>query len=72
MSPQASWRRSLFHQATHPAVASSTLDRPPGTVAVDQLGLVEAVDRLGQGVVMAVAPREPTEPTASASASRSV
>jgi hypothetical protein len=27
---------------------------PPGAVASDQLGLVEAVDRLGQGVVVAV------------------
>src|SRR3990170_3256831 len=32
------------------------LDAPPGA-AVDELGLVEAVDALGEGVVVAVAPR---------------
>ena len=47
------------------------LDRSPPTVAVDGLGLVEAVDRLGDCVVVAV-PGLPTELTASASASRSV
>jgi hypothetical protein len=47
------------------------LDRPPRSLTMDQLGLVEAVDRLGQGIVVAV-PRLPTLLTASASASRSV
>jgi len=28
------------------------LDRPPGTLPVDQLGLVEPVDGLGEGVVI--------------------
>src|SRR5450756_1770153 len=31
------------------------LDRPPAPPAADQLGLVQPVDRLGQGVVIAVA-----------------
>lgn len=30
------------------------LDRAPGTAAVDELGLVEPVDALGQGVVEAL------------------
>jgi hypothetical protein len=47
------------------------LDAAPGALSMDELGLVETVDRLGQGVVVAVA-LEPTELTASASARRSV
>jgi hypothetical protein len=41
----------------------------PGTAAADHLGLVEAVDRLGQGVVEAVADAAGSTP---ASVSRSV
>src|SRR3974390_2748764 len=33
------------------------LDSPPWTLEGDQLGLVETEDRLGQGVVVGVAPR---------------
>ena len=32
------------------------LEAPPGAAVADQFGLVEADDRLGQGVVVAVAP----------------
>src|SRR6266540_5542619 len=66
---QASWRRSPFHHATRGRRQLDLLDRSPPTVAVDGLGLVEAVDRLGDCVVVAV-PGLPTELTASASASR--
>jgi hypothetical protein len=41
----------------------------PRAAAADQFRLVQAVDRLGQGIVEPVA-REPTEATAPASASR--
>jgi hypothetical protein len=47
------------------------VDRPPGSLRPDELGLVEAVDALGEGVVVAVAP-DPTEVTAPSSARRSV
>lgn len=37
----------------HAAVASSTWCRPPGYLGADELGLVGAVHRLGEGVVIA-------------------
>lgn len=46
--------------------------REPGALAVDELGLAQPVDRLGVRVVRTSRPRLPTEPTASASASRSL
>jgi hypothetical protein len=48
------------------------VDVLPGTLAVDQLGLVETVEALGQGIVVAESPLLPTELTTPASASRSV
>ena len=48
-------RRSLLNQATHSSVVSSTgLPGFPRRSAMDQFGLVEPVDCLGQGVVVAV------------------
>ena len=44
---------------------------PPGSLSVDQFGLVGPVDRLGEGIVEAVT-LDPTEATACSSASRSV
>ena len=39
----------------HPARGGEfdLVGRPPGTAGTDELGLVQAVDRLGQGVVIA-------------------
>jgi len=47
------------------------LGRPPGPPAPDQFSRVEAVDRLGKGVVIQI-PLLPTEVTTPASASRSM
>ena len=48
------------------------LETAPWTAAVDDLGLEQAVDRLGQCVVVAVAPTLPTEGSMPAPPSRSV
>ena len=49
-------RRRLLNQSTHSRVANSTASSERhGPAALDHLGLVEAVDRLGEGVVVAVA-----------------
>ena len=48
--------RRLLNQSTHSSVANSTASkRPPWSAPMDDLGLVEAVDRLGESIVVAVA-----------------
>jgi hypothetical protein len=48
--------RRLLNQSTHSSVANSTASKgSPWSAPMDHLGLVKAVDRLGQGVVIAVA-----------------
>jgi hypothetical protein len=47
------------------------VDAPPGFTAVDQLGLVGGVDRLGEGVVITIAAR-PDRWAIPSAASRSV
>jgi hypothetical protein len=57
-SNRAAWSRRSFHQATQSAVARWTAAALcQGRVAMDELGLVEAVDGLGQRVVVALAAR---------------
>ena len=51
-SSQAEWSLSVFHQWTQAAVSIDLLDAPPGTLTVDQLGLVEPVHGLGEGIVI--------------------
>ena len=53
-------------QWTHSVVASTGVDVLPRALVTDQLGLVQRVERLGQGVVIGV-PFDPTEATASQS-----
>ena len=48
--------RRLLNQSTHSSVANSTASNDaPRSAPMDDLGLVEAVDRFGEGVVVAVA-----------------
>ena len=48
--------RVVFHQWTQASVANSTfLDGVPRAAVEDELALVETDDRLGQGVVVAIA-----------------
>ena len=51
MSPQYLWRRRQLIQSTHSTVAISTWSMLSQGTCLDQLGLVEAVDRLGQRIV---------------------
>jgi hypothetical protein len=56
MLPIGSSRPRLLNQSTHSSVAYSTASKErQGPRPMDDLGLVEAVDGLGQGVVVAVA-----------------
>ncbi len=56
MFPIGSSRRRLLNQSTHSRVANSTASkRPPWTAPMDHLGLEQAVDRLGEGIVIGVA-----------------
>ena len=51
MLPIGSSRHRWLNQSTHSRVANSTsFQTAPWSVAPDPLGLVEAVDDLGQGV----------------------
>ena len=48
--------RRLLNQSTHSSVANSTASKTaPWSAPVDHLGLVEAVDRFGESVVVAIA-----------------
>ena len=48
--------RRLLNQSTHSSVANSTASkRAPRSAPMDDLGLVEAVDRFGESVVVGVA-----------------
>lgn len=59
----------LLNQSTHSRVANATASKGfPRAAPVDDLGLVEAVDGFGQGVVLAVADGG-FDPAASASRS---
>ena len=48
--------RRLLNQSTHSSVANSTnFERPPRSSPMDHLGLVEAIDRLGESIVVGIA-----------------
>ena len=47
--------RRLLNQSTHSSVANSTASKTARPSPMDDLGLVEAVDGLGEGIVVAVA-----------------
>ena len=46
--------RRLLNQSTHSSVANSTVSASPRSAPMDDLGLVETVDRFGECVVVAV------------------
>src|SRR5262245_15605580 len=56
MLPMGSKSRRLLNQSTHSRGGElDRLERSPRSAPVDDFGLVEAVDRLGQRVVVAIA-----------------
>ena len=66
--PIAEWGRTMPTQRTHSAVATTGgVDVLPRALVTDQLGLVQRVERLGQGEAERRPPLEPTEVTDSQS-----
>ena len=66
--PMAECGRVVLNQWTHSAVATTGgVDVLPRALVTDQLGLVQRVERLGQGEAERRPPLEPTEVTASQS-----